>query len=84
MHLTNVYRESVSALWGSCRTWLALLLVLPLAVSVATADQRDSLTIGITQFPSTLNPNIDPMAAKVYVLGMTTRPFTAYDADWKS
>src|SRR6266704_1408989 len=43
----------------------------------------DELTIGITQFPSTLNPNIDVMAAKNYVLGMTLRPFTVYDAEWK-
>ena len=46
-------------------------------------DERDSLTIGITQFPSTLNPNIDAMAAKSYVLGMALRPFTVYDADWR-
>ena len=39
--------------------------------------------IGITQFPSTLNPNIDSMVAKSYVLGMTQRPFTAYDHDWE-
>ncbi|HKS88844.1 MAG TPA: peptide ABC transporter substrate-binding protein [Stellaceae bacterium] len=44
---------------------------------------HDSLAIGITQFPSTLNPNIDPMAAKSYVLGLALRPFTVYDADWK-
>src|SRR5262249_50702874 len=47
------------------------------------AAQRTSLTIGITQFPATLNPNIDMMAAKNYVLGMAIRPFTVYDADWK-
>src|SRR6266567_16187 len=45
--------------------------------------ERDSLTIGITQFPSTLNPNIEMMAAKSYVLGMALRPFTVYDADWQ-
>jgi peptide/nickel transport system substrate-binding protein len=45
--------------------------------------ERDGLTIGIIQFPATLNPNIDVMAAKNYVLGMALRPFTVYDADWK-
>src|SRR5258707_4729565 len=40
----------------------------------------DELTIGITQFPSTLNPNIDVMAAKNYVLGAGLRPVTVYDA----
>jgi peptide/nickel transport system substrate-binding protein len=43
----------------------------------------DELTIGISQFPSTLNPNIDVMAAKSYVLGATLRPFTVYDPTWK-
>jgi peptide/nickel transport system substrate-binding protein len=50
---------------------------------VAATPERQSLTIGITQFPATLNPNIDVMAAKSYVLGMAVRPFTVYDADWK-
>src|SRR5579872_6607785 len=54
--------------------------VLPAQQAVAA---HNSLTIGITQFPSTLNPNIDAMAAKSYVLGMAMRPFTVYDADWK-
>ena len=47
------------------------------------AAERDSLAIGITQFPATLNPNIDAMVAKSYVLAMAVRPFTAYDAEWK-
>ena len=41
------------------------------------------LRIGITQFPSTLNPLIDSMLAKSYVLAMTRRPLTAYDQDWQ-
>jgi peptide/nickel transport system substrate-binding protein len=57
---------------------IALALVSPLS-----AAERDSLAIGITQYPATLNPNTDVMAAKSYVLGMALRPFTAYDADWK-
>ncbi|WP_343897032.1 peptide ABC transporter substrate-binding protein [Craurococcus roseus] len=43
---------------------------------------RDTLTIGITQFPSTFHPNIDSMAAKSYVLGFARRPLTAYGPDW--
>src|SRR5882724_9069250 len=57
-------------------------LMLLLIPGQALAD-RDQLTIGITQFPSTLNPNIDVMAAKSYVLGAVLRPFTVYDAEWK-
>ncbi|MCQ4161133.1 peptide ABC transporter substrate-binding protein [Roseomonas sp. GC11] len=44
---------------------------------------RESLTIGITQYPSTFHPNIESMAAKSYILGFARRPMTAYDADWK-
>ncbi|MBS7811911.1 peptide ABC transporter substrate-binding protein [Roseococcus pinisoli] len=49
----------------------------------AAAQPRETLAIGITQYPSTLHPNIDTMAAKSYVLGFVRRPVTAYDADWK-
>jgi len=44
---------------------------------------KDELVIGITQFPSSFHPNIDSMMAKSYVQSMTSRPFTAYDKDWK-
>jgi peptide/nickel transport system substrate-binding protein len=57
---------------------LAILAALP-----ALAAERDQLTIGIIQFPAMLNPNIDTMAAKSYVLGFAVRPFTVFDADWK-
>src|SRR5712691_9101006 len=80
--MTNVFREKAS-LRGLDASWLAA-LALALAVSApASGAERLSLTIGMTQFPATLNPNIDTMAAKSYVLGMALRPFTVYDADWK-
>jgi peptide/nickel transport system substrate-binding protein len=60
----------------------AVLFLVLLAQREAMA-QRDELSIGITQFPATLNPNIDVMAAKSYVMGMVLRPFTVYDADWR-
>jgi peptide/nickel transport system substrate-binding protein len=46
------------------------------------AVARD-LVIGISQFPSNLHPNIDSMLAKSYVLGLTQRPFTAFDQRWE-
>ena len=58
---------------------LAILYVL----GTSPAEARDKLVIGMTQYPSTLNPNIDSMLAKSYLLGLTQRPFTVYDADWK-
>jgi peptide/nickel transport system substrate-binding protein len=65
--------------------WIALLasLLVCAAITPVPAAERDTLAIGITQFPATLNPNIDVMAAKSYVLGMALRPFTVYDAEWK-
>ncbi|NOG71970.1 peptide ABC transporter substrate-binding protein [Roseicella sp. DB1501] len=45
--------------------------------------QRDTLTIGITQYPSTFHPNIENMAAKAYVLGFLRRPVTVYGTDWQ-
>jgi len=58
--------------------FLFLLWALP-----ASAQPRDTLTIGTTQYPSTLHPNIESMVAKSYTLGFARRPVTAYDADWK-
>lgn len=63
------------------RSIIALLATL--ATTAAAQEPRDTLTIGMTQFPSTLHPNIDSMAAKSYALGFARRPLTAYGADWK-
>ncbi|MDH3664270.1 MAG: peptide ABC transporter substrate-binding protein [Alphaproteobacteria bacterium] len=60
-------------------TWIASLILTLTLVQPGTAR---TLVIGITQYPSNFHPNIDSMAAKGYVLAMTQRPFTTYDADW--
>lgn len=52
------------------------------AVAPARAD-RQELVIGITQFPFSFHPTFEAMVAKSYVLGMTRRPLTTYDADWR-
>ena len=49
----------------------------------AQAAGAGTLTIGITQYPSTLHPQIESMLAKSYVLAMTRRPLTTYDQDWQ-
>ena len=56
--------------------------LLALALATVPAHARD-LVIGINQFPSNLNPNIDSMLTKSYVLGLTQRPFTVYDQRWE-
>lgn len=62
---------------------LALLVMVSALLAVPARAEKDELVIGITQFPSTFNPNIDSMLAKSYVLAMARRPFTTYDADWR-
>ncbi|HVA15371.1 MAG TPA: peptide ABC transporter substrate-binding protein [Stellaceae bacterium] len=59
--------------------------LLSTAISAAAAPSRppDELSIGVTQFPSTLNPIIDEMFVKDYVLGAVRRPLVSYDPDWK-
>jgi peptide/nickel transport system substrate-binding protein len=84
MQLTRVLRERWRVASGVRRA--ALLLALPALFAgfiPAQAADHDELSIGIVQFPVMLNPNIDAVAAKSYVLGFTTRPFTVFDADWK-
>ncbi|MDX6750817.1 peptide ABC transporter substrate-binding protein [Geminicoccaceae bacterium 1502E] len=59
------------------------LLPVPFLPRLAGAAERRNLAIGISQFPSNLHPNIDSMAAKSYVLGLTHRPLTTFDASWQ-
>ena len=56
---------------------LALLLAAAL-LPVSAAQARDTLTIGIAEFPSSLHPSIDPLLIKTYVLGFATRTVTTY------
>ncbi len=58
--------------------FLAAILAL---TSVTYAKER--LTIGISQFPSTLHPAFDSMLAKSYTIALARRPITAYGPDWK-
>ncbi|HMR31783.1 MAG TPA: peptide ABC transporter substrate-binding protein [Geminicoccaceae bacterium] len=62
--------------------YVGLALTAGLAAS-ALAEEHRELAIGISQFPSNLNPNIDAMAAKSFVHGLTMRPLTAYDENWE-
>ncbi len=66
--------------------WLVAvpLLALVFALTVSIAEARDKLTIGVTQFPSTLNPLIDSMLVKSYVLAMARRPISIIGHDWEA
>lgn len=59
---------------------LAVLVAAPVAPAQPV---RDTLTIGVNQFPANWHPSIEAMATKAYIHGMVRRPFTAYDADWR-
>ncbi len=65
------------------RLRVLFLAVLALFLAAPAALARDQIVIGMAQYPSTLNPNIESMLAKSYVMGLTERPFTAYDANWE-
>ena len=39
--------------------------------------------VGVAQFPSTLNPHINPEVIKQYAIAFTQRFVSAYDKDWK-
>ena len=47
-----------------------------------SGDDRE-LVIGITQYPSTMNPNVDSMVAKTYVRAMLMRGLTRFNHDWE-
>lgn len=64
------------------RLLACLLLALALLPAAPARAAKDELVIGLTQFPSTFNPQIDAMVAKSFILAMTRRPLTGYDADW--
>jgi peptide/nickel transport system substrate-binding protein len=65
------------------RRLFAALLLLPLLLAAAPVRAKDELVIGVTQFPASLNPAIESMLAKTYVLAFVHRPITAYDASWQ-
>ena len=67
------------------KAWAAILAVLMIGLGgPAQADDRtERLTIGVTQYPNTLHPLLDPLLAKTYVLGLARRPLTADDQLWE-
>ncbi len=66
------------------RAALAASTILVLCGAASGALAKDDLVIGVAQFPSSLNPNIDSEVVKAYVLDFAIRPITAFDKDWKN
>jgi peptide/nickel transport system substrate-binding protein len=55
-----------------------------LGLAAAPAQAKDDLVIGISQFPSSMHPYLDPEVVKGYIEAFATRPVTAFDKDWKN
>jgi peptide/nickel transport system substrate-binding protein len=60
----------------------AFLAAIPALALAAPAQAKDDLVIGAAQFPSTLNPFIDPEVIKNYALAFSQRQVSAFDKDW--
>ncbi|MGF1627474.1 MAG: peptide ABC transporter substrate-binding protein [Alphaproteobacteria bacterium] len=69
---------------NSVRIGLAVGVVGLVSVAAAPGLAQDrELVIGLSQYPSNLNPLTETHVAQSYIHGMARRPFTAYDADWE-
>jgi peptide/nickel transport system substrate-binding protein len=68
---------------GRLRALSAAVCVLAL-LAAAPAWGKDDLVIGVSQFPASMHPDIDPEQVKAYVLGFAMRPLSAFDKDWKN
>ncbi len=62
----------------------ALATVIAGGGAFAQNDARtNELVIGISQFPQGFHPNLASHVATSFIHGMSRRPFTVYDAEWK-
>ncbi|MDE0308402.1 MAG: peptide ABC transporter substrate-binding protein [Acidiferrobacterales bacterium] len=68
--------------YKTIRSLILGVAILIVAAPPVPASQKDTLIIGMSQFPASFHPNFEAMTAKYYALNFTMRPFTAYDKDW--
>lgn len=61
----------------------ALATALATTPALAQENARDELVIGVSQFPQGFHPNLASHVVLSLINGMTRRPFTVYDTDWK-
>jgi len=62
---------------------LAIILTALAGLGGGKAVASEELRIGLSQYPTTLHPSMDPSVAKSYVQSMTRRPMTVYDQQWE-
>ena len=68
--------------YSRVRTLILSITLMFVIVPPTPAEQKDTLVIGMTQFPASFHPNFESMVAKYYALNLTMRPVTSYDKDW--
>jgi len=68
---------------SSWTKWLLTLALTLTLVQPGPARAKEELVIGVSQFPTAFHPNLESHVTQGYVLAMTQRPFTAYNADWE-
>ncbi|MGI9491465.1 MAG: peptide ABC transporter substrate-binding protein, partial [Geminicoccaceae bacterium] len=62
---------------------LALVLAASLVQPGPARAVKEELVIGVSQFPTAFHPLIESHVTQAYVLAMTQRPITGFDADWE-
>ena len=62
---------------------LALVLAAGLLQPGTARAAKEELVIGVSQFPTAFHPLIESHVTQAYVLAMTQRPITGFDADWE-
>ena len=62
----------------------AALLALLATAGPAAAAPHDQLVVGMTSFPSSEHPYIDPLIVKSWVLGLASRQVTVFTPDWQN
>ncbi len=76
-------RSGVTAHIRKTAAAFAIAAGLSIAAGSSAYAGKEELVIGVGQFPTSFHPNIASHVVLSFIHGMTRRPFTVYDADWK-
>lgn len=63
--------------------WLIALIAGSALAWTAPARAKDTLVIGVAQFPASMNPYISSQTVQYYTIGFGSRPVSAFDTDAK-
>ena len=68
---------------GLALTWTTALIASGLLAARQPAWAKDTLVIGVAQFPASMNPYISSQTVQFYTIGFGSRPISAFDHDAK-